>query len=377
MEMAEEFGEENLGSKALSALKKEQEGGEKTMLEVIHAVFPREVDEPGITADKKPFASVYICKEDQKVLEKGGFDYYPFSSPRAEIWNDYNYGLAPAAKALPAMRELNKLRRDVHEGVSLQVKPPWLIPDGMVDEVSNKPNGVTVYDDEANNLPQQMRLYNDINAGMVLMEQISEQVRGFFHADLFEAIAQKDKQMTAREVASIETAALRKFLPNFNQITTEIAPLFQNVFLILFEAGVFPEPPASVRVRDERGETIPLPKVEFTSRIALAIRMIENSAFDRLLERLSMVLQIYPDAIDIFDLDRSLAESARNDGISEESIRTMTKIKEIREQRSQQMAQMEQMAMAEQAAGTAKTASEINPENVTELAGMAEKALGG
>ena len=367
-EMADMFGEENLGEKAKVALTKQNEGGEKTLFCVVHAVFPRKTD--GILATEKPFASIYVCKEDKHILENGGRDFYPFASPRAEIWNDYNYGLSPATKALPSMRELNYLRKNIHEGVHLSVKPPMMVPDGMVDEVSNIPNGITVFDDRTKNLPQQMQVKNDIQGGMMLMEDLRNQVRQFFHASLFEAVAEKDKQMTAREVASIENAALRRFLPNFNQITTELSPIFQNVFLILFEEGVFPDPPESVKVFPEgptRAGIIPLPKVEFTSRIALAMRLIENNAIDRTLERLMPMMEINPAIADNFDMDQMIREAARNDGINEDIIHKMQEIQNIRAQRQEQQAQQEQMMMAEQAASTAKQASEIDSENLQQM----------
>lgn len=369
-EMADKFGEENLGSKALASLKSTKKGGEKTLFTVIHACFPRSTN--GMEAKEKPFASIYVCKEDRQILEHGGYDYYPFASPRAEIWNDYNYGLAPATKALPAMRELNKLRRDVHEGVALQVKPPWLVPADSVDEISAQPNGVTVFDERNGMKPEQMRMYNDINAGMILMENVTEQVRGFFHAALFEAVAMKDKQMTAREVASIENAALRRFLPNFNQITTELSPIFQNVFLLLFNKGVFPEPPESVKLFPEGpmgAGVVPLPKVEFTSRIALAIRMIENNAIDRTIERVLPMLQIAPELADNFDIDQMLREAARNDGISEDVINSLQKVQEQREARAAQMQQQQMMEMAQQAAGAAKDASQADVDQLQQLLG--------
>lgn len=369
-EIADKFGEENVGPKVKSALAKANKGGEKIDFTVIHAVFPR--NKNGIESENLPYASVYICKDDKTLLEKSGYGYYPFASPRAEIWNDYNYGLSPASKALPAMRELNKLRRDVHEGVTLQVKPPWLVPSDSVDEISTRPNGVTVFDERSGIKPEQMRIYNDINAGMAVMQDNAEQVRGFFHAALFEAVAQKDKQMTAREVASIENAALRRFLPNFNQITTELAPVFQNVFLLLFNKGAFPEPPESVKIFPE-GEmkpgVVPLPKVEFTSRIALAMRMIENNAIDRTIERVFPLIQIAPEIADNFDIDQMLRDAARNDGISEDVIRTVKQVAEEREARAMQMQQQQMLEMAQQAAGAARDASQADPNKLQELMG--------
>ena len=373
-DIVEKFGEEVAGPKVMEAYRKEEMGKDKTMFTVIHGVFPRE-NAGGMEAENKQYASIYVCEEDKNILEVSGYDYFPFAPMRAEIWNDYNYGIGPAQKALPAMRELNKVTRDTHEAVSMSVKPPWLIPANMVDEVSNKPNGVTVFDPSTPHKPEQMNIRMDIGAGMTLAESIREQIRKFFHAALFEAIAEKDKQMTAREIAAIESSALKRFLPSFNQITTEMAPIFQNVFLILFEAKAFPEPPESVKFFPQgagKPGVVPLPKVEFTSRIALALRMIENSAIDRLLERLLPMLEVAPELADNFDLDEMVREAARNDGISEDLLKKVKDVMEVRGQRASQMAQEQQMAAMSQAAVTAKDASQADPETLGQLQDLAQ-----
>lgn len=376
-EIVDKFGENNIGDKVKSSFDQENQGQEGAKFNVIHGVFPRKDGEEGLDAKRKAYASLYVCEEDENILEHGGYDYFPFAPVRAEIWNDYNYGIGPAQKALPAMRELNKIRRDVHEGVSLAVKPPWLVPSGMVDEISNKPNGVTVYDERDGAKPEHLTIKADIKAGMMLMEDVRAQVRDFFHAALFEAVAQKDKQMTAREIAAIENAALRRFLPSFNQITTELSPIFKNVFLILFEAGVFPEPPESVRVYPEANKPgiVPLPKVEFTSRVALALQMIENGAIDRLLERLLPVMEIAPELADNFDLDEMIRTAARNDGIPEDLLKRIQEVSRLRKERASQMAQQAQQEQMAMAAQTAKDASAADPQKLGELGAMAQNAI--
>ena len=109
---------------------------------------------------------------------------------------------------------------------------------------------------------------------------------------------------------------------------------------------------------------VPLPKVEFTSRIALAIRMIENNAIDRTIERIMPMIQIAPELADNFDLDQMLRDSARNDGISEDVIKNLQEVIEQREARAAEMAQQQQMMMAQQAASAAKDASQVDPEKL-------------
>lgn len=380
-QMADMFGEKNLGDSARKALMAIKDGktAEHTEFRVIHAVFPREDrDESSPASTEMEWASVYVCQEDKHVLERGGYEHFPYACIRAERWNDYVYGNCPANRAMPAIRQLNKLARDMDEGAALAVRPPWIVPAGMVGEVAAYPNGVTVYDERKGQGGKPEQLLNRANytVGEKLMEGKKAEVRAAFHAALFESIAQKDKQMTAREVAALEAGALRKFLPNFNQLTSEMQSIFSTVFTILFEAGVFPEPPASVvQILDDGSGFIAAPKVEFTSRIALAMRMVENSAIDRTLERLFALAPVAPEILENFDMDEMIRQAGRNDGLPEDVLKLKTLVERERQARQQQEQAMMQAALVEQAANVAKTVGDTDgvaaASNIQQLAGAA------
>ena len=373
-QMVEAFGEEALGEKALKALEKQRNGEAVPELTVIHAVFPRtQRNAKSILPEDMPYASLYVCKEDANTLETKGYETFPYAVIRAEMWNDYDHGLAPATKSIPVMREINKMTRDLHEGATMMVRPPVLIPEDMVEEVAYYPNGQTIYDPgTSQHKPEQWGLKNEYALGKDLLASMVATLRGFFHAALFEAVAQKEKTMTAREVAAIEGSALRQFLPNFNQMVSELQPTFQQIFNVLFEAGVFPDPPESVRIpsRQEGYDEIPAPKVEFTSRLALALRLSENAAIDRTLERLVLFAPIMPEILENYNMDELVRIASRNDGIPENIIELKKAVDEKRKARledEQQAAQLEQLATAAKAG---KDADGIkNPAELLSLAG--------
>lgn len=374
-QIVEQFGKENIGE----SVRKELENPNSTKkFEVIHACFPRDDrNEKSMASDEMPYASIYVCKEDKNILEHGGQEAFPYGVVRAERWDEKVFGLSPATKAMPTMQQANRVMRDLDESIALQTRPPWMTPSGALGNVDRRPNGMTVWDaaKSGGQKPEQMNIKNDIRAGMEHYKMKVEEIRAFFHASLFEAIADKTKQMTAREVAAIENSALRRFLPQFNQLTNELSPIFSQVFEILFAAGVFPAPPESALVPAANGYEIPPPKVEFTSRIALAIRMVENQAMDRTLERIAGLAALDPSiamrALDNFDLDEMMRLASRNDGTPESVLILLDKVKEGREAAAQQAQQQQQLEMANQAAQAAKTAGDTNAEGVGNLLQMA------
>ena len=193
-QMADMFGEENLGPKGKQLLEKQRDGESVQQFTVIHYVSARKKrDSKSICPGTRCLTHPCMCawrtrsswsRVDTRTshLPSSGQRYgriTPLASP-------------PATKAEPAMRELNKLAKNMHKGAALAVDPPWLIPSEMVDEVANYPNGVTIYDERGSGAkPEQQPLRNEFTVGFTLMEKLETQVREFFHSALFESIAAK------------------------------------------------------------------------------------------------------------------------------------------------------------------------------------------
>lgn len=364
------FPDAKLGEKVSKDLEAYNEGKPTSKkFTVTHAIYPRlNLDKKKIDSENMPFASVYVCDEDQLILDESGYHTFPNCVARAEKWDDHTYGLAPAEKALPAMRQLNKLTRDLDAAAAVAINPRVAVGADIVDDIDWREGGVTVFDASKgeHGMPKVWGENVQYPMGIELQVAKKEEIRKFFHAGLFEAIAEKTKQMTAREVAAIESAELRSFLPNFNQLTSEIQPLMGEVFAILLEAGEFPDPPEGLI--DEEG-TIALPKTEFTSRISLALRMVENNAIDRLMERLIALAQIDPSVFMNVNIRDMVRLSARNDGVPESVLRSIDEIEEMeeakREQEEAMMQAQETQVMADAAQKGAKALGDL-PEGAAE-----------
>ena len=147
--------------------------------------------------------------------------------------------------------------------------------------------------------------------------------------------------------------------------------MFTQIFNILFDAGAFPVAPDSVRIPADKGfDIIPPPKVVFTSRLALAMRMVENNAIDRTLERLAMIAQFVPDVLLNFNMDELARIAARNDGVPENVLVLKKEVDEMKQAQAEQQQQMAQMEQAESMAGTAKTVGDTNMKGVEQITEM-------
>jgi hypothetical protein len=330
-------------------------------------VYPRgpgEIELGKRDAPNKPFASVYVEKASKHVLMVSGFDEQPFFVTRYLQWkNCESYGYSPSWTALPEARQLNFLEKQLDSLAELSAFPRVLIPAGFDQDIDLRAAGVTYFDpNNPNALPREWGTTGRYDIGMSRAEQRRNAINEAFHVDLFKMFAMLEKQMTAREVAERSAEKLIQFSPTFARMTTELFnPMLKRVFALLARQGKFPPPPQQLVMIG----AIPEPEVHYSSRIALAIRQLENAAFIRTSEMLLPYAQIKPEMLDNYDFDEISRDMARNDGLPARWLMDEEMVAQQRAQRAQaaqqamQAEQLEQTASALGKAGAVRNDSMI------------------
>ena len=136
-------------------------------------------------------------------------------------------------------------------------------------------------------------------------------------------------------------------------MTTELyTPLLTRVWAICTRLGAFPPPPDELIVQQSDGSAaIPPPQVTYSSKIALAIKGLENASLMNVMEMWLPAQQIKPEVFDNVSWDITFRDSVRNAGLPARWLMEADAVGEIREQRAAQQAEMqkkaEQMQMAE------------------------------
>jgi hypothetical protein len=170
-------------------------------------------------------------------------------------------------------------------------------------------------------------------------------------------------RMTATEVNARNAERLAQFSPTFSRLTTELlTPLLQRVYGILARNGAFPPPPEALIQQGPTGELfIPEPKVQFNSRIALAVKNMEQGATDATIQRAGALMQMTqdPSVFDNFDTDRIVRESALSAGMDSEYLRPKDQVAQMRQQRQQAQQQMQEMQAQQHAADVAQKVGSI------------------
>lgn len=358
----QKFGEESVSAKIREAIKA---GGSKEhdKFKFMHAIYPRtdaERDRAKMDAPNMPVASVYVDVDGQCVCRVGGYEEMPVMVSRYLEWGSgigSLYGWSPAFAALPEARQVNFLQKMMDALAEKMAFPPILSPEELEGEIDGNANGVTYFSKDLaqGNLPKEWQTQGRYDIGLQRIQERQKAINEAFHTDLFQMFAQLTKQMTAREVAERSQEKLIQFSPTFSRLTSELFnPLLERVFGILLRAGVLGDlatiPPAMIRDLGNGQGYIAPPSVQYSSRIALALRSLPALGYQRTLERLTAVVAVAPDAIDNFNFDKAERETALGDGVPVDFLRPEKERDDMRQQRAAAAAEQQKQAAAMAAA---------------------------
>ena len=360
--MVQEFGEAAVAAndKLADAWKKFVEKGTNSEHQVIHAVFPRLESDPSRYLDPLAmrFASVWVAEDGASVLKRSGFPELPYMASRylKRSGSRQQYGYGPYEQVRAAVMDAQKLKQILRVVGQKIAVPPVLVPDNLVGNIDTRPGGRTVFRASQPVLPQEWLTKGNPDGLFEQLVDARETIRAAFHTDLFRMFAEKEKQMTAREVAELAAEKLMPFSPSFTRFTADFLVMQERIFAILFRAGAFgamADIPQAVVKRTRDGAEVPPPKVVYQSRMALAIRQVETAAADRMVERAVGLAQIDPSGLDNIDTDKWIRTTGRNDGVSEDLLVPEKIRDERRGARAQAQLEQQQLEQAKLAAEAA------------------------
>lgn len=356
-----EFGEDNLSHKLKKRLEEARKTGKRAAekVTIIHALYERDEKDREYgkqDGQNKPWASVYVEKNEKHVLRNGGFDEKPFFAGRHLRSVEGAYGVSPAWIALPDARQINFLVKQLDALAETKAFPRFLLPTSYDGEVDMRSGGYTYFDEnKPNAIPRVWGTEGEYQLGLDREMRKSNAIEKAMFVDLFRMFTNETKQMTATEVAERASEKLAQFSPSFARKTTELlTPMLRAVFSILLRNGHMPPPPQEAAITNGEQAFIPPPDITFVSRVALAIKSMQNGAFGRLMGQYAPIWQLRPELMDNFRWDEINRDSARNFGVPGEWIASDDEVEAIRKSRAeaqQQAAQQQQLMSGAEAIG--------------------------
>lgn len=341
---AQAFGLENLHAEIQRAANDPAQQDRK--FKFIHCVFPRaDADKTKKLPKYKEFASVYVDIANEKIVEDGGTDTFPYCVPRFYNTGEV-YGRSPAMSAIPALRTLNMATFQYVENMRASGKPVAFVPVSIADDVDLEPGAVNPYDSSDG----QVILWSkagDISGTLNFIERIKTDIGEIFYNDVFQYLEDR-KNMTATEAQLRYDEMIQGISPVLANLQNDLFKRFINrIVVFLCESGKIKVPSRFV---DKNGNRkLPVFDVVYTSRLDTKIKGVQNADILNFLSMIGQVSQVVasnPQIAARVDLDKACELIAKNCNVAGFELLLPQKIvQQNLEAQAQQMQQAQMQGM--------------------------------
>ena len=319
----------------------------------IHAIFPRdERDITKITAENKPYASVYMLDGQKTVLEESGMD--PGEVPTLARWRATNeaYPRSAAIDAIFTVMMIQQMARSSLRATQLLVEPPQIATGTMKGKLKIQPGGVTFLDNPQDKI-EPLKFPSELQAGFMEIKDNREAIAKMFKAEIFSMMSQMKSKITAAQVQAMQGEQATLLQPIVTRDQNEnLIPLLKKTFTTLLKAGRLPPPPPSMLDPQVRYTPVDF---TFSGPVAMLAKkhvsmMGVNAAVPEILQLIkeqpqlvSMLDKLDPDALYDYIMDSSGAPTIIN--------RDEKLVAQIRQERAKQLQQQQKLEAIDKAAG--------------------------
>ena len=320
--------------------------GEKfdTEFTVIHAVEQNPRYNPKNPFNKE-YISVYFCeeaKEEDGFLEYKTTKRFPFVTCRWDRYGKNPYGFGIGRRVLGDVKSLQAYEKDLAKASKKKISPPLKGSVDLKKVVIDTSAEAVTYTNDPNGLTPLFNVNYETREALENIQRINDRIYRMTYNDLFLAILNKDKTMSATEAAAIvkEKEALGAVVERFQRET--LKPLIENTFLILLEQGALGEVPPSMRGKDM--------SIEYQSVLSSTQEIGDLQNIDRWLQFVSQVATINPEVARKPDVLAIADYYADRLNIDFNLIKDNEEVQQQQQEEAEAQAQLEQQQLAMQQA---------------------------
>ena len=346
--------------------------------EVVHCVAPRKDYSPDkLDKANMPYESIYFeAANDFSILKESGFNRFPYIVPRYLTISNDVYGCgSPGWLSLPANKMLQDMEKSKIKTIHKLVEPPMRAPSSLKGmPLRTGPGGITYFDGaNSDALKPLYEVQGRIIELTQEMGEVRQRILRAWYYDIFLMLQQVGAQgVTATQILQMAEEKKLQLGPLVSVHTDDILePAVDYQVQTIIEEELYTDPPP----REIMGASY---KVEFISQLAQAQKQQEAVSIDQTLAFTGNAATMYPEALDLLDIDEAWRRRADLTGLPIDLVRGQDVVAEIRAQRAQQQAQLEQqqqaMAMVQGAQQLSQTPTDPrDPNALTDIT----NALGG
>ncbi len=272
------------------------------------------------------------------------------------------YGDSPGMQSLGDVRMLQKMEEKKLRALDKQVDPPDGRPRLAEEQRSYDDSGGLTFVDQTAGTQGFVPAYQvNMNMQQVGAEirEVEKRIQDFFYNDLFLAILNQTKDMTATEVAQRHEEKLSMLGPVLERIQAESLDItIDRTFSIMQDFGLLPPPPQELA----GGMAL---QVNYISTLAQAQKLVGTSSLQQFSQFVGAIAPMFPDVVDVVNSDELIVQYADMQGVPPKVIRAPADIAALRANKAKQQ-QAQQLAESAPALATAaKSASQAQLGNDT------------
>ena len=301
---------------------------------------------------KKPkmgrgWESLYVDQQGKRVMRREMEWEMPYMATRWKMNGTSFFGFAPWQDVEGEVRGVEEIEKDLEKARRVAIDPRILTAAKLVGQVDLRAGGKTLVDPDLLQaggvlLPKEWAAVGDVSLSYKQLADKEQRIKDAFLVPMLELFAYDDGKKgfpTATEVMARENQYLLQFFPSFVQFAYDVQPTLDRVFMVLYRAGVFPDPPDCVRedvIRNGSvvGTALKNPGVTYNNKVALVLKRIESDAFAAALREAVELGEAVPGLLDHLDVDRGMRARLRSLGVSEDSIRGNIEVEDMRRRKS-------------------------------------------
>lgn len=351
----QEFGEENLDPKISAKLKTNPEDKE----EFIHVTLPMK-DYLRLSGKKEEsqegtYKSLYIYVKDKSIVKEGHFNNKPFVVTRWTKRIGEVYGIGAAWDVLSDIEVLNVLSMLELEASELAIRPPLLATDeGVIGEPEWIPGGITygAMSEDGKRLLEQVVFNYDITKGIVAKDERIKNIESAFFIDQFRE-REGIQPLTATEAIQNQEKFLALLSPQTKRIEDEfLTPLALRTVGLRLEGRKI-EIPGILKGKELEID------IEYLGPLSFSRRSSELTKYNIFLQNIAGFVQVHPEGLDNFDLDKMERDIAEKSGIPFDNIKKKKDVAAIRQARAEQEQVQQELINLETGASAAEKFSKI------------------
>ncbi len=317
----------------------------EALLKFVHLVEPNAERDPGRLDHKgMKYSSIYVSKEDGRVMEEGGYNVFPYAISRYEQYPGETYGRSPAMDLLPAIKTLNEEKKTMLKQ-GHRITDPVLLAhdDGVLDGFSLRPGALNMGGVTADGkLLVHALPTGNINAGKEMMDDERNLINDGFLVSLFQILTESP-QMTATEVLERTREKGILLAPTVGRQQSEyLGSMIDREIDVLAQQGLLPPMPPILK--EARGEY----KVVYDSPLSRAQRAEEASGVMRTVQSVLEVVNVTQDPKPLFHFnwDKIVPELADIQGVPLHWMNDAATVQQMVQMHAQQVQQKQQVEAA-------------------------------